>query len=114
MSDVIQSKYGCECFGSPQLLISLHILSLFHSDLMDGVWLVRPTFCYKLRLYMSYYCQDAASLAIAIMKKRLRNQIFLGCDNKPLSRSLWTFWFASVSQFCKVSFAVQCYSYGLA
>ena len=46
MSDVIQSKYGCECFGSPQLLISLHILSLFHSDLMDGVWLVRPTFCY--------------------------------------------------------------------
>jgi len=30
--------------------------------------------------------EDAASLATAIMKKRLRNQIFLGCDNKPLSR----------------------------
>ncbi|WVZ71151.1 hypothetical protein U9M48_019771 [Paspalum notatum var. saurae] len=30
--------------------------------------------------------EDAASLAIAIMKKRLRSRIFLGCDNKPLSR----------------------------
>lgn len=30
--------------------------------------------------------EDAASLAIAIMKKRPRSQIFLGCDNKPLSR----------------------------
>ncbi|KAF6998543.1 hypothetical protein CFC21_014658 [Triticum aestivum] len=30
--------------------------------------------------------EDAASLAIAIMKKRPRARIFLGCDNKPLSR----------------------------
>uniref|UniRef100_A0A0D9V100 NAD-dependent epimerase/dehydratase domain-containing protein n=1 Tax=Leersia perrieri TaxID=77586 RepID=A0A0D9V100_9ORYZ len=30
--------------------------------------------------------EDAASLAIAIMKKRHRSHIFLGCDNKPLSR----------------------------
>lgn len=30
--------------------------------------------------------EDAASLAIAIMQKRLRSRIFLGCDNKPLSR----------------------------
>ncbi|KAL6615315.1 hypothetical protein ACP70R_037585 [Stipagrostis hirtigluma subsp. patula] len=30
--------------------------------------------------------EDAASLAIAIMKKRLQSRIFLGCDNKPLSR----------------------------
>uniref|UniRef100_A0A0D9Y8J2 NAD-dependent epimerase/dehydratase domain-containing protein n=1 Tax=Oryza glumipatula TaxID=40148 RepID=A0A0D9Y8J2_9ORYZ len=29
---------------------------------------------------------DAASLAIAIMKKGYRGRIFLGCDNKPLSR----------------------------
>ncbi|CAD6231365.1 unnamed protein product [Miscanthus lutarioriparius] len=29
---------------------------------------------------------DAASLAIAIMKKRLRSRIFVGCDNEPLSR----------------------------
>ncbi|KAL5671899.1 hypothetical protein ACJX0J_016205, partial [Zea mays] len=30
--------------------------------------------------------EDAASLAVAIMKKGLRSRIFLGCDNKPLSR----------------------------
>lgn len=30
--------------------------------------------------------EDAASLAIAIMKKRPRGRIFLGCDNNPLSR----------------------------
>ncbi|XP_062108536.1 uncharacterized protein LOC133819340 [Humulus lupulus] len=30
--------------------------------------------------------EDAASLSVAIMKKRLRGRIFLGCDNHPLSR----------------------------
>jgi len=30
--------------------------------------------------------QDAASLAVAILKKKFRGQIFLGCDNHPLSR----------------------------
>ncbi|WVZ71141.1 hypothetical protein U9M48_019761 [Paspalum notatum var. saurae] len=30
--------------------------------------------------------EDAASLAIAIMNKRLRGQVFVGCDNEPLSR----------------------------
>lgn len=30
--------------------------------------------------------EDAASLAIAILKKNLRARIFLGCDNHPLSR----------------------------
>ncbi|PKA54352.1 CASP-like protein [Apostasia shenzhenica] len=30
--------------------------------------------------------EDAASLAAAIMKRRFRGQIFLGCDNHPLSR----------------------------
>ncbi|OVA15042.1 hypothetical protein BVC80_949g56 [Macleaya cordata] len=30
--------------------------------------------------------EDAASLAIAILKKKLRGRIFLGCDNHPLSR----------------------------
>ncbi|KAG2409785.1 uncharacterized protein HKW66_Vig0004500 [Vigna angularis] len=29
---------------------------------------------------------DAASLAVAILKKKFRGQIFLGCDNNPLSR----------------------------
>ncbi|CAL9037591.1 unnamed protein product [Musa banksii] len=30
--------------------------------------------------------EDAASLSIAIMKKKLRGRVFLGCDNHPLSR----------------------------
>ncbi|XP_074339623.1 uncharacterized protein LOC141677541 [Apium graveolens] len=30
--------------------------------------------------------EDAASLSVAILKKKLRGQIFLGCDNHPLSR----------------------------
>jgi len=30
--------------------------------------------------------EDAASLAIAIMKKGLRSRVFVGCDNEPLSR----------------------------
>ncbi|KAG6517418.1 hypothetical protein ZIOFF_020808 [Zingiber officinale] len=30
--------------------------------------------------------EDAASLSVAIMKKKLRSQVFLGCDNHPLSR----------------------------
>ncbi|KAF3456138.1 hypothetical protein FNV43_RR00788 [Rhamnella rubrinervis] len=30
--------------------------------------------------------EDAASLSVAILKKKLRNRIFLGCDNHPLSR----------------------------
>ncbi|CAN6469375.1 unnamed protein product [Victoria cruziana] len=30
--------------------------------------------------------EDAASIAIAILKKRLRSRVFLGCDNHPLSR----------------------------
>ncbi|XP_028550575.1 uncharacterized protein LOC110101475 isoform X3 [Dendrobium catenatum] len=30
--------------------------------------------------------EDAASLAIAIMKRKLRSRIFLGCDNNPISR----------------------------
>ncbi|KAL2335694.1 hypothetical protein Fmac_016907 [Flemingia macrophylla] len=30
--------------------------------------------------------QDAASLTVAILKKKFRGQIFLGSDNHPLSR----------------------------
>ncbi|XWS14016.1 hypothetical protein CRYUN_Cryun36dG0087700 [Craigia yunnanensis] len=30
--------------------------------------------------------EDAASLSVTILKKKLRGQIFLGCDNHPLSR----------------------------
>ena len=30
--------------------------------------------------------KDAASMSVVILKKKLRGQIFLGCDNHPLSR----------------------------
>jgi len=50
------------------------------------------------------YLQDAASLAIAIMKKRLRSRIFVGCDNEPLSRSLPKFIF-----FSSLSSRQQCF-----
>ncbi|EMS47075.1 hypothetical protein TRIUR3_34842 [Triticum urartu] len=30
--------------------------------------------------------EDAASLGIAIMKRKLRGRVFVGCDNQPLSR----------------------------
>jgi len=35
---------------------------------------------------MCFSNQDAASLAVAILKKQFRGRIFLGCDNHPLSR----------------------------
>ncbi|KAI3690399.1 hypothetical protein L2E82_48423 [Cichorium intybus] len=30
--------------------------------------------------------EDAASLSVAILKKKLRGRLFLGCDNHPVSR----------------------------
>ncbi|KAL5175090.1 hypothetical protein HKD37_08G021383 [Glycine soja] len=39
-----------------------------------------------LRLAGLYISLDAASLSVAILKKKFRGQIFLGCDNHPLSR----------------------------
>ncbi|KAI4962553.1 hypothetical protein ZWY2020_029477 [Hordeum vulgare] len=38
-----------------------------------------------LIISMIHY-EDAASLGIAIMKRRLRGRVFVGCDNQPLSR----------------------------
>nr|GFC51296.1 hypothetical protein [Tanacetum cinerariifolium] len=32
-----------------------------------------------------YSCNDAPSLSVAILKKKLRHQLFLGCDNHPIS-----------------------------
>lgn len=46
-------------------------------ELQNGVWII----------FSSAFEQDAASLSVAILKKKLRNRIFLGCDNHPLSRS---------------------------
>ncbi|XP_028114390.1 uncharacterized protein LOC114312352 [Camellia sinensis] len=37
-------------------------------------------------LYISFMKMDAASLLVAILKKKPQGQIFLGCDNHPLSR----------------------------
>ncbi|TVU20876.1 hypothetical protein EJB05_30477 [Eragrostis curvula] len=53
--------------------------------------------------------EDAASLAIAIMKKRPWGQIFLGCDNEPLSRSLITIFSTSnsVVRLCKVIYCAM-------
>lgn len=41
----------------------------------------RPDYILNLIHY-----EDAASLAVAVLKKKLRSHIFLGCDNHPLSR----------------------------
>ncbi|KAB2625259.1 hypothetical protein D8674_016919 [Pyrus ussuriensis x Pyrus communis] len=50
--------------------------------LKKGIVEARPDHVLNLIHY-----EDAASLSVAILKKRLRNQILLGCDNHPLSRS---------------------------
>ncbi|CAK7333057.1 unnamed protein product [Dovyalis caffra] len=42
---------------------------------------VRPDHILNLIHY-----EDAAALSVAILKKKLRSRIFLGCDNHPLSR----------------------------
>ncbi|KAL8167193.1 hypothetical protein V2J09_008692 [Rumex salicifolius] len=49
--------------------------------LQKGVVEARPDHILNLIHY-----EDAASLAVTILKKNLHGQIFLGCDNHPLSR----------------------------
>lgn len=49
--------------------------------LEKGTSEVRPDHILNLIHY-----QDAASLSIAILKKKFRKRVFLGCDNHPLSR----------------------------
>ncbi|KAF3324657.1 hypothetical protein FCM35_KLT10814 [Carex littledalei] len=49
--------------------------------LTKGIVDARPDHILNLIHY-----EDAASLSIAIMKKKLRSRIFVGCDNHPLSR----------------------------
>lgn len=53
-------------------------------------WYIRVIYYAVLMFVIIYLCylQDAASLGIAIMKRRLRGRVFVGCDNQPLSRSL--------------------------
>ncbi|CAO2203503.1 unnamed protein product [Urochloa humidicola] len=66
----------------------LRLVGLYKSDrgphvywLSKGTLDARPDHILNLIHY-----EDAASLAIAIMSKRLRSRIFVGCDNEPLSR----------------------------
>ncbi|CAL4963673.1 unnamed protein product [Urochloa decumbens] len=66
----------------------LRLVGLYKSDrgphvywLSKGTLDARPDHILNLIHY-----EDAASLAIAIMNKRLRSRIFVGCDNEPLSR----------------------------
>ncbi|KAJ8766489.1 hypothetical protein K2173_022548 [Erythroxylum novogranatense] len=49
--------------------------------LEKGTIEVRPDHVLNLIHY-----EDAASLSVTILKKKLRGRIFLGCDNHPLSR----------------------------
>ncbi|KAJ4722247.1 NAD(P)-binding Rossmann-fold superfamily protein [Melia azedarach] len=49
--------------------------------LQKGTVEVRPDHILNLIHY-----EDAASLSIAILRKKLRGRIFLGCDNHPVSR----------------------------
>ncbi|XP_071937820.1 uncharacterized protein [Coffea arabica] len=49
--------------------------------LSKGTSDVRPDHILNLIHY-----EDAASLSVVILKKKLRSRIFLGCDNHPLSR----------------------------
>ncbi|KAF0889203.1 hypothetical protein E2562_022460 [Oryza meyeriana var. granulata] len=66
----------------------LRLVGLYKMDrgphvfwLSKGTLDVRPDHIISLIHY-----EDAASLAIAIMRKRLRGHVFVGCDNQPLSR----------------------------
>ncbi|KAG2588737.1 uncharacterized protein LOC120674431 isoform X1 [Panicum virgatum] len=66
----------------------LRLVGLYKSDrgphvywLSKGTLDARPDHVLNLIHY-----EDAASLAIAIMKKGLRSRVFVGCDNEPLSR----------------------------
>ncbi|EOY06407.1 NAD(P)-binding Rossmann-fold superfamily protein isoform 3 [Theobroma cacao] len=50
-------------------------------------WLQKGTVdCRPDHILNLIHYEDAASLSVTILKKKLRVQIFLGCDNHPLSR----------------------------
>ncbi|XP_066161571.1 uncharacterized protein [Oryza sativa Japonica Group] len=66
----------------------LRLVGLYKSDKGPHIfWLSKGTFDSRPDhiLNLIHY-EDAASLAIAIMKRRLRARVFVGCDNQPLSR----------------------------
>ncbi|KAH7573628.1 hypothetical protein JRO89_XS03G0182300 [Xanthoceras sorbifolium] len=51
-----------------------------------GGCIVRLAGLYISFIRIEFIVNDAASLSVAILKKRLRGRIFLGCDNHPVSR----------------------------
>ncbi|XP_043720692.1 uncharacterized protein LOC122668163 isoform X2 [Telopea speciosissima] len=66
----------------------LRLAGLYKSDRGPHVyWLGKGTVesCPDHVLNLIHY-EDAASLSVAILKKKFRGRIFLGCDNHPLTR----------------------------
>ncbi|KAK6930107.1 hypothetical protein RJ641_004201 [Dillenia turbinata] len=80
-------KVVVESGGCVLRLAGLYISFLSKDRGAHSYWLekgtvdIRPDHILNLIHY-----EDAASLSIAILKKKLRGRIFLGCDNHPLSR----------------------------
>nr|CAD1830050.1 unnamed protein product [Ananas comosus var. bracteatus] len=70
-------KVVLEVGGCVLRLAGLYISFLKRKGTVD----MRPDHILNLIHY-----EDAASLSVAIMQKKLRGRIFLGCDNHPLSR----------------------------
>lgn len=67
---------------------ALRLAGLYKKDQGPHVfWLSKGTVDARPDLIISMiHYEDAASLGIAIMKRRLRGRVFVGCDNQPLSR----------------------------
>ncbi|KAJ9181967.1 hypothetical protein P3X46_006009 [Hevea brasiliensis] len=66
----------------------LRLAGLYKADRGAHVyWLEKGTVEFRADhiLNLIHY-EDAASLSVAILKKKFRGRIFLGCDNHPLSR----------------------------
>ncbi|XP_068662734.1 uncharacterized protein [Aristolochia californica] len=81
----------------------LRLAGLYNADrgahvyyLEKGTVEARPDHVLNLIHY-----KDAASLSIAIMKKKLRCRIFTGCDNHPLSRQEIMEWVNKSGKFNK-------------
>ncbi|KAF7043335.1 hypothetical protein CFC21_052708 [Triticum aestivum] len=67
---------------------ALRLAGLYKKDQGPHVfWLSKGTVDARPDLIISMiHYEDAASLGIAIMKRKLRGRVFVGCDNQPLSR----------------------------
>lgn len=86
--------FGC-------LILGISLSCLYPYNVFDHIYLAffskfahfasgKTSFMFSHCSLYSNYCsglQDAALLAVAILKKKLRGRTFLGCDNHPLSRS---------------------------